>query len=47
MIRYPEAYYDGRKARRDGYSRLSIKLSRLSPSGAWWLAGWHDMDMEL
>lgn len=41
-----EAMYDlGRQAREAGYQTIACNVR--DPIGkAWWLAGWHDLDME-
>lgn len=43
----PEVYYDGRECRQHGGGKLACPFSPISVKGAWWKAGWHDMDMEL
>lgn len=39
--------YDlGRQANRAGYPTTTCNLRLHDPNRAWWLAGWHDEDME-
>jgi len=43
---FPRAYYLGREQRDAGKPKVSP--GGLSPvMAAWWLAGWHDRDMEV
>ncbi len=44
---YPTAYYQGRACRQDGKCRLAQPYGNMTVDGGWWLAGWHDSDMEL
>ena len=44
---YPATYYLGREARHDGRCRLAQPYPEQTVDSAWWLAGWHDTDMEL
>lgn len=44
---HPPAYYQGRTARQDGRCRLAQPYQEMTTNSAWWLAGWHDTDMEL
>ena len=40
--------YDlGRQARIAGFSATACNLPVVSVKRAWWLAGWHDADVEL
>jgi ribosome modulation factor len=40
--------YDlGRQARRAGYPKDACNLMMMNPLRSWWLAGWHDEDMEM
>lgn len=39
-------YNAGRKARRDRFLIESCSFSRLDENRAWWIAGWHDEDIE-
>jgi hypothetical protein len=40
--------YDlGRQARRAAFPIESCNLSKMDARRAWWIAGWHDEDMEL
>lgn len=43
----PQVYYDGRECRQRGSNKLANPFSAISIKGAWWLAGFNDMDMEL
>lgn len=43
----PDIYYEGRECRQHGGGKLACPVSPISVDGAWWLAGWHDSDMEL
>ena len=43
----PPAYYLGKTSRREGHGRDAVPYSPISVRGAWWLAGWHDRDIEL
>ncbi|WP_280041177.1 hypothetical protein [Pseudomonas sp. Hg5Tf] len=43
----PDDYYDGRECRQNGGGKLANPFSAISIKGAWWLAGFNDMDMEL
>ncbi len=39
--------YDlGRQANRAGYEIAACNMSHYDPNRAWWVAGWHDEDME-
>jgi hypothetical protein len=39
--------YDlGRQAHAAGYGIEACNLSKSNPLRAWWVAGWHDRDME-
>lgn len=44
---HPIPYYQGRTARAAGRCRAHQPHSEMTPDSAWWLAGWHDCDMEL
>lgn len=43
----PRPYYQGRTARAAGRCRLAQPYPEMTIDSAWWLAGWHDCDMEL
>jgi hypothetical protein len=43
----PDDYYDGRECRQRGGDKLANPFSAISIKGAWWLAGFNDMDIEL
>ncbi len=43
-----EIYEMGRRARRVGHRREACSIpARERVERAWWLAGWHDQDMEI
>jgi hypothetical protein len=44
---HPLPYYQGRTARAAGRCWAHQPYSELTVDSAWWLAGWHDCDMEL
>ena len=44
---HPSVYYDGRQCRRNGASKLAIPFNPTTFHGAWFLAGWNDMDLEI
>ncbi|MNJ29699.1 hypothetical protein D3C77_242740 [compost metagenome] len=43
----PDDYYSGRECRQHGGAKLANPFSAISIEGAWWLAGFNDMDLEL
>ncbi|MEG0634840.1 MAG: hypothetical protein RR517_20100 [Pseudomonas sp.] len=44
---YPVAYYLGRICRDNDKSREAQPYALMTVNCGWWLAGWHDSDMEL
>jgi hypothetical protein len=41
-------YYDlGRQAREADFEISACNMSKAAPLRAWWVAGWHDRDMEI
>ncbi|EKT4479067.1 hypothetical protein QEL91_004803 [Pseudomonas putida] len=44
---HPPAYYLGRASRDNSQSRDAQPYDWLTVNCGWWLAGWHDCDMEL
>lgn len=42
-----DMYRLGREARERGYPKESCNMRTLSAKRSWWLAGWHDMDIEI
>lgn len=42
-----QAYDLGRQARISEYAISACNISASSPMRSWWIAGWHDADMEL
>jgi hypothetical protein len=44
---YPVAYYLGRDCRDNNKSRDAQPYALMTVNCGWWLAGWHDRDMEL
>lgn len=44
---HPSVYYDGRQCRRKGASKLASPFNPATFHGAWFLAGWNDMDLEI
>lgn len=42
----PNDYFEGRKARSQGRKKQFCQYSN-TVKKHWWLAGWHDKDMEL
>ncbi|HDS0941043.1 TPA: hypothetical protein QDZ12_004343 [Pseudomonas putida] len=44
---HPTAYYLGRACRDNSQSRDAQPYGCMTVSCDWWLAGWHDRDMEL
>lgn len=44
---HPRPYYQGRTARAANQCRLAQPYPEMTIDSAWWLAGWHDCDMEL
>ncbi len=44
---HPTIYYDGRRCRKDGGSKLANPFGPHTHHGAWFLAGWNDMDIEI
>lgn len=43
---YPRSYHQGREARQSGKPK-SAPSTLSSVMRGWWLAGWHDADMEI
>ena len=41
-----QAYQAGRQARKEDYPLLYCDLHSNDPERCWWLAGWHDQDIE-
>jgi ribosome modulation factor len=47
MAPQESAMYDlGRQARQAGFAKECCNLPYIDVRRAWWLAGWHDLDME-
>lgn len=44
---HPSVYYDGRDCRRNGGGKMANPFTPNTVNGSWFLAGWHDMDIEL
>lgn len=44
---HPAAYYLGRACRENSQSRDAQPYDWMTVNCGWWLAGWHDRDMEL
>ncbi|WP_435653065.1 hypothetical protein ACSC9T_08685 [Pseudomonas putida] len=44
---HPTAYYLGRACRNNSQSRDAQPYGWMTVDCGWWLAGWHDRDMEL
>ena len=44
---YPVAYYLGRDCHDNNKSRDAQPYALMTANCGWWLAGWHDRDMEL
>ncbi|WP_172439567.1 hypothetical protein [Pseudomonas putida] len=44
---HPPAYYLGRASRDQSQSRSAQPYDWLTVNCGWWLAGWHDRDMDL
>lgn len=44
---HPSVYYEGRDCRRNGGGKMANPFTSNTVSGSWFLAGWHDMDIEL
>ena len=42
-----QAYQDGKTARISNLPLMSCNLHSNDPERCWWVAGWHDQDMEL
>ena len=42
-----QAYQDGKTARLANLPLMSCNLHSNDPERCWWVAGWHDQDMEL
>jgi len=41
-----EAYQTGRQARKEDHPLLYCNLHSNDPERCWWIAGWHDQDIE-
>jgi hypothetical protein len=42
-----QMYNLGQQAREADYKITSCNLSLYNPVRVWWIAGWHDMDIEI